>query len=456
MRITSHSRNQLRLQSASFIVLFLLVIFLLAYLGHQHNISGDWTAGNRNSLSKTSIDLMATLDKPIGFTVFATENEILRKPISDLINRYKNHYTDIDTRFINPELEPAMVREQGIRVNGEVVIEYDDRSEHLTERTEQAFTNALQRMARSDERFLVFIGGHGERAPHGVANHDLSDWVKQLASKGIKAVSQNLTGRPKIPDNTAVLVIAGPEIDFLSGEVELINDYVGAGGNLLWLADPGSTHQLDPLAEYLGIEFLDGTIVDPTAKLFGIDDPRMTLISEYPFHDITRNLNKLTLFPQTRGIVINENKRWLGKAFLQSLPRSWNEAGELAGTIKFNADTDTKGPLTIGVALTSKPALDKVDNESAINQQRIAVIGDGDFLSNRYLGNGGNLDLGLNIVNWLAHDDRFVAISAKTAPDTHLELTPIQQGIIAFGFLIILPLGMAASGTVIWFQRRKR
>lgn len=456
MRITSHSRNQLRLQSVSFIVLFLAVIFLLAYLGHQHNISGDWTAGSRNSLSKASIDLMAALDKPIGFTVYATENEVVRKPISDLINRYKTHYADIDIRFINPELEPAMVREEGISINGEVVIKYGDRSEHLTERTEQAFTNALQRMARSEERFLVFIGGHGERDPHGIANHDLSDWVKQLASKGIKAVSQNLIDRPKIPDNTAVLVIAGPEVDLLSGEVKLINDYVETGGNLLWLTDPGSIHQLDPLAEYLGIEFLDGTIVDPTTKLFGIDDPRMTLISEYPFHDITRNLNKLTLFPQTRGIVINENERWLGKAFLQSLPRSWSEAGELAGTVKFNADTDTKGPLTIGVVLTTKPAFDEADNEPAIKQQRIVVIGDGDFLSNSYLGNGGNLDLGINIVNWLSHDDRFVAIAAKTAPDIHLELTPIQQGIIAFGFLIILPLGMAASGTAIWLRRRKR
>ena len=79
-----------------------------------------------------------------------------------------------------------------------------------------------------------------------------------------------------------------------------------------------------------------------------------------------------------------------------------------------------------------------------------------DFLSNTYLGNGGNLKLGLNIVNWLAHDDRFISIPAKTSPDLSIELTSTAKATIAFGFLILLPLLLGGTGTVIWLRRRKR
>ena len=88
-------------------------------------------------------------------------------------------------------------------------------------------------------------------------------------------------------------------------------------------------------------------------------------------------------------------------------------------------------------------------------EQRVAVIGDGDFLSNAYLGNGGNLTLGMNLINWLSHDDRFIDIPVKTAPDRNLSFSPLAQGLIGFGWLVLLPLGLAATGAVIWWRRRR-
>ena len=84
------------------------------------------------------------------------------------------------------------------------------------------------------------------------------------------------------------------------------------------------------------------------------------------------------------------------------------------------------------------------------------VIGDGDFLSNTYLGNGGNMDLGLHIANWLTHDDQLINIPAKRANDVNLQLSKNAQLIIAFGFLFVIPLALAAGGFGIWWQRRKR
>ena len=125
-----------------------------------------------------------------------------------------------------------------------------------------------------------------------------------------------------------------------------------------------------------------------------------------------------------------------------------------------NADSDIAGPLSIGLALTRTINIPtNVSNKSdhgTQRKQRAVVIGDGDFLSNTYLGNGGNLKLGMNIVNWIAHDDMFITIPVKTSPDLTLELTATGKAIIAFGFLILLPAFLAGTGTVIWFRRRKR
>ena len=94
--------------------------------------------------------------------------------------------------------------------------------------------------------------------------------------------------------------------------------------------------------------------------------------------------------------------------------------------------------------------------EEESREQRIVVIGDGDFLSNTYLGNAGNLDLGLNIVNWLSHDEDYIDIRIKSAPDTSLELGRIAQGVIGLGFLFGLPLLLLITGAIIWLRRRSR
>ena len=88
--------------------------------------------------------------------------------------------------------------------------------------------------------------------------------------------------------------------------------------------------------------------------------------------------------------------------------------------------------------------------------QRIVVIGDGDFLSDTYLGNAGNLSLGLNIVQWLSHDEAALSIRIKSAPDTSLVLGKVAQAVIGLGFLIGLPLLLLLTGLLVWLLRRRR
>jgi ABC-type uncharacterized transport system involved in gliding motility auxiliary subunit len=247
-------------------------------------------------------------------------------------------------------------------------------------------------------------------------------------------------------------------VDLLPGEVKAVEDYVNRGGNLLWLGDPGPLHGLEPVAKELGVTFLPGIVVDLTTQLLGIQSAAIAAVTSYGASPVTKDFNLLTVFPLAAGLNVSAPKGWQADGFLKTGESSWVETGKLTGKVQFNDKEDIRGPVTIGETLTrtAKPAAGKADAAHGGKQQRVIVTGDGDFLANQYLGNVGNLDLGMNMINWLSEDEHFLDIPAKAAPDTSLQLSSLQSGIIGFGFLFGLPAVLLVGGMTIWLRRRKR
>jgi ABC-type uncharacterized transport system involved in gliding motility auxiliary subunit len=453
VKITRHARLLLRLQGLVFGVLFTGSILLLGWLSTQYVYQADWTAGARNTVSEETRRLLGEIPDPVSITAFVRADDLLEKQIRDLVGSYQRFKDDISLEFVNPDTAPERVRELGIASGGELVMHYQGRREHIQTLSEQQLTNALLRLSRQEARWIVFLAGHGERAPAGETNHGLGIFGQELERKGLHVQTLSLV-ESGIPANTHLLVIASPRVDLLPGEVDKLLAYVAQGGNLLWLAEPGAVHGLEPLAEQLDIGILPGTVVDATTQMFGIDNPSFAVITGYPNHAITSELNTVTVFPEAAALEINDTGSWTATPLLATLERSWTELGELEGQIQFDADGDERaGPLDIGVVLTRSQPGETADTAA---EQRIVVIGDGDFLSNTYLGNAGNLGLGLNMVHWLSHDDSFIDIRIQSAPDRTLELGRIAQAVIGLGFFIGLPLTLLFSGIVIWLRRRRR
>ena len=460
MQVTKRSRRLTRLNNVLFVALLLGVVGLLAWVSTRYNYQADWTANARHSLSTASVKLLQQAKEPISITAFARETPQLRDHIRDIIGRYQRYKADVSLSFVNPDTDPARAQAMGVTSDGEVVIEYGGRQEHLKpfELKEQNITNALQRLLRSGERWLVFLDGHGERSAQGQANNGLSLWVKQLEDKGFKIRSLNLAQAGSIPDNTTVLVISAPQVDLLPGEVKAVEDYVNRGGNLLWLGDPGPLHGLEPVAKELGVKFLPGIVVDLTTQLLGIQSAAIAAVTSYGASPVTKDFNLLTVFPLAAGLSVEAPKGWQDDGFLKTGESSWVETGKLTGKVQFNEKDDIRGPVTLGETLTrtAKPASAQAGAADGGKQQRVIVTGDGDFLANQYVGNVGNLDLGMNMINWLSDDEHFLDIPAKATPDTSLQLSPLQSGIIGFGFLFGLPAVLLVSGMTIWLRRRKR
>jgi len=454
VKVNARMRLQFRIQSGVFLLLFVALMVAIAWFTNRYPMTIDMSANQRNSLSQESLRLVESIEFPLEATLFVSPINQSKPLLEALFERYQQRQPNISFESLNPDLYPDLLRRHDIRYDGEVLLEYQGRSEKVSQVSEATVTSAIQRLMRQGERWLVFLGGHGERHPYREANHDFSLLATELASKGYTIESLNLAQASSIPDNTDVLILASPKVPLLPGEIEILQAYIEQGGNLLWLADPEQASDgLGLLEDQLGISFLPGIIVDPNSQLMGLKRVDFALVAEYPRHPITQNLSSLSLFPQAQALEFNGDESWQLQVFLQSDERSWNETGALRGEI-FNGDNDdeSSGPLNIG--LTMMRSLQREDGE--LTEQRAAIVGDADFVSNRYLGNGSNLEIGLNLLNWLSHDDNLIAINPRPAPDTRLELSQPEQLAIALLFLLVLPLGLLASGLRIWLKRRKR
>ena len=447
MRATRQSHIRLRLASSGFVVLLLTIAGLVLWLSRDIHRQFDWTQGGRNTLSAASRNLLATLNRPVTLTAFASEAGGQRKTISEFVARYQQVKPDIRLDFVDPNTDPARVRAAGVRVDGELVVAIDDRKENLSQLTEEALTNALVRLGRGGERWVVFITGHGERSPDRQANHDFSTWAAQLNKRGLKTRTLALGSNSTVPENTSVLVIAGPRVKWLAGETKQIESYLAHGGNLLWLADPGPLQGLERVAESLGVELQRGVVVDPTSQAITGASASFIVATRYGSHPVVQGFELMTLFPEAAGVSVQAPTGWDAQTVVDSAPTAWVETGALTGRIEFNAGQDRRGPVNLAVALTRK---------QEGREQRVAVVGDGDFLSNSYIANGGNLELGMNLVNWLGADDAYINVPTSTAPDLRLNLTQSSQIAIALGFLVLIPLTLLTGGVTVWWRRRKR
>jgi ABC-type uncharacterized transport system involved in gliding motility auxiliary subunit len=250
----------------------------------------------------------------------------------------------------------------------------------------------------------------------------------------------------QVPRNTGLLVLAAPRQALAAAEQQAVLDHLAGGGNLLWLFGDGGLDEAAGLAEALGITRRPGVIVDAAAATLGAAEPTVAVVAHYPDHPAVARLDTVAGFPGALALVA-ESPDWEAIPLLQTGAQSWNETGPVKGEVALDAGRgEQRGPLSLGWALArSRPGG---------GEQRVVVVGDADFLSNAVVGNGGNLDLGLNLVRWLAEDDALLDIPLRVAPDRQFDLSRPAAAALGATFLLVLPLGCVAAG--LWIRRRRR
>lgn len=510
-------RNLLhRARRVGFVALLLTVAVLVALVSERYYAIVDVSANQRGSLSVASEELLARLnDRELQFTLLVSQgSRVLRDQGEQLLARYQRAGpAQVEIEIADPNLEPERMRRLGIDTDGSLLVTMlgganDGATEVVRPPLNEArVSSALKRLLRGDSRRVAFLAGHGERAFDTDKGPAYSDFVARLEDQGFVVSRVNLLQSPKLPEELAVLVIAGPTAAPLGGELATIIDYWRRGGAILWLQDPGAATGYAELGEAVGVRLLTGTVVDANVDLqalLGIRSPAAVPVVEFAAHPITEGLTTAAIFPFARALRAHPEAGPMGirgETFLRTLPRTWVETESLVGDVRFDRDSaDVEGPVALGyrwappqrapdpgpndgdpaaaASTTGSAAGDPVrpsgrddapgPTHSAQGAEtrtdraedegrpgRVVVIGDSDFLANAYLGAGSNLALGTNLLDWLASDDELVGIPPRPARDRQLDLTMVELGLVGFGFLLVLPAGLLLGGVLTWLVRRR-
>jgi len=204
-----------------------------------------------------------------------------------------------------------------------------------------------------------------------------------------------------------------------------------------------------------GVRVGDDIVIDK-GSYFG-EDP-LTPVPEILYHDITKDLaqSKMTVsLPGARSIT-ESDKKPDGVAIaplLQTSSDSWAETDLKTPTPKFDEGKDKKGPFSLALALTK---------QSGAEETRIVVVGDSDFASNvmssgvvkLLAGGAGNTDLFINMVNWLAGEEKLISIRPKPTDIKPLNITGPQRMWLFTIYAFVIPILIIILGCYIWYRRR--
>jgi ABC-type uncharacterized transport system involved in gliding motility auxiliary subunit len=457
--------TQLGVNSILMVLIFILILGILNFISFRHHVRFDFSETGSFSLAPQTLQVLKNLNRDVKITAFVSEQGRGRSEAKDLLSSYRYHSPRISFSLIDPDKNPSIAKQYGINQYDTLVLESGKQETQIKAVSEQELTNAIIRIGQDEQRKVLFLEGHGEHPLSDTGKTGYSRAKDDLQKQGIETGSLSLLSEGKVPDKTAVLVIAGPQKGFLAQEKEAIGTYLSANGKVLILLDPDSRAEMDDFLSRWGIRMGKGMIIDTFSRLLG-GDFTIPVVTNYPPHEITQGFNLATFFPVSQTVNFDQAKAavYEFKPLAQTGENSWSKTHPGAGQLNFNPEEDVRGPLTLAAVITRRPNTNPPDShtheavpdaEAAEPLPTLIVFGDSDFAANGSFNFSGNGDLFLNTITWMAQEKGLISIRPKENRFTPLFLSQAQGKVLMYVSLLFLPGAVFITGIVIWKRRRR-
>jgi ABC-type uncharacterized transport system involved in gliding motility auxiliary subunit len=464
------SRRQTRYGTlaATSIIVVLGILVAINYIGARQNKRWDLTTSKQFSLADQSRNVLAKLDSPLQVLVFAQEPDFAR--YRDKMKEYEYASKKISTEYIDPDKKPTLAKQNQIQQYGTIVFNYKGRTERVTSDQEQDITNGVIKVVSGQQKKIYFSAGHGEKDTGSSERDGYNAIGAALGRENYTVEKLVIAQQGSVPDDAAMVIVAGPRTDFFPGEIDALKKYLDKAGKLLLELDPPEKVDSAPLTNLIalahdwGVDVGNNIVVDVSGmgRLIGTD-ASVPVAATYPSHPITQRFTLLTAYPLARSAtpVSGGVNGHIAQSFVESGARSWAEADikSLLTTGQVSLDEskgDKKGPIPLASAVsapsgdTAKPG----DADAPKPETRVAVVGDSDFAANAGLGIQGNKDLFMNTIGWLSQQENLISIRPKEANDSRITLTATQQNNITWLSLLIIPACIFGTGVYTWWRRR--
>jgi ABC-type uncharacterized transport system involved in gliding motility auxiliary subunit len=434
-----------------FIAAFIGILVLVNFLSDRHHNRLDLTEVGEFTLSPQTVQILSNLAEPINITAFYTEADPRQQDLEDLLTEYAYHKDKISYEFIDPDLKPSVAMQYDITSYGTIVFESAGRRQDIFGVDEQDLTSAILKVSRETQKVVYFLTGHGERDSSGYDQWEYSGVREALEADNYVVNTLNLAISNTVPTDASVLIVAAPQVPLLEQENEAISAYLEDGGKGLIMQEPGQEANLGGVLANWGVVYGDDVIIDPDQGLFGLD-PLSPVVDRFTFHEITKDLPGVVLSTArsvSRTVQKPENLSIL--SLVESSAGSWGETDfEALGNqiAEYNEGEDLPGPLAMATSVETQ------ETEEGAPSTRLVVFADSDFAANSSLMLGGNADLFLNSVNWLAEEEELISIRPTPPVMRTLVLSPGQARFIQYSSVIVLPAVVLVIGAVVWWTRR--
>ena len=472
-RTLAGKRGRFSTGTTVMVSIFIGIILLVNAISIGSYYRFDLTGLAQFTLTPQTKDVLGKLDTSVQVLAFFIPDDPygIASYARNLLTEYKNYTDKLSIKEIDPDEHPDQARQYGITqyqtvvfetdkgrrlVSPQEIITFDTQGNPAGVEAEHAFTSAILEVTGTVQKKAYFLTGHGEAS----IDSDYSYAAKGLQDNLYRVDSLDLARNPSIPEDSAVLIIAGPRQPIPLEEMKTIAQYLVSGRQSLILVDPSSSPEIKQVLSLWGVATGNGTVIDPASYLSpSLDTPRVasarnsfglstvyfpgaTAIIPYPQYEPDTSTEGETIWKSQDSVIQMYMLLWTSDD-------SWIEMSFDPGAEpKFDDGTDIKGPLALGFLIFTSPASEEETGAALI------AIGDSDFASNQHFYNGNNSDLFLSAVNWLTAGKELISIDRKVLPFRRLIIGPEAERFINYSSIGLMPLVVLVMGGIIWWRRR--
>lgn len=493
-RKLNHSTKNFRnLQTG--IILITVISVVVNLFGNYINLRLDFTAEKLYSLSSGTRQVLSELNDPLTIKFFVSRDLPAQhtgryRDLRDTLEDYKStsggklrlEYKFIDDQESKDEAQTEGIQPVQFNTYEEdeyqakegymgLVLNYKDKPKEVipfvqqTEDFEYQLTSLIRKMALENKRKVAFTTGHGEKD----INQDFGGFNQELSNQyNVESIEKKKLTAASLKE-VDVLIIAGPKEAFSKKEQSAIKDYIDNGGKVLALiesaeinpqmmAQPVKKNFADFFKQY-GVTVNNDMVYDLKANQqvsLGAEQG-MQYVLPYPMwvvaqpsskdSIVTSRLKSVTL-PWASSISVDKTKTKYS-SLLTTTPNAGSMKGNFNISPTKNSSISDQGlkQHDLAVSLKDMP-----------NGGRIIIIGDADFLSNRFIRQSQEgLVFGLNAVDYLSQDKILIGIRSKNAePSKLLFKSDAAKNFVRYFNNIFVVLVIALFGFYRLYKRRKK
>jgi len=332
------------------------------------------------------------------------------------------------------------------------------RSESLGFTGEDAITAALVRLIEGKPRPVYLITGKGPW-PAGPQSTG-ADMLRAILPRiNARLIEFSFDEAESLPEDAAAIIIANPRYDFSGREIRQLREYwEQRKGGLLVLVNPSApVPNLDAFLRFHGIRVDRRTPMKIETGPLGARKTTEVPIRFLPGHPLTNPFaNTDARLPGTSAFLeVDQSDDVRGRGLrpfeiAQSESSFWAEANPLDPIPKFDAVEDQPGPLTL-IAGVERGAVS--DARLRVPAARMAVFANPHLMDPQTLVQA-NVDFLLSALNWSMDRQELVGIGPKQPVLFRLALSPVQQRVMQYITLGLMPLVALVSAWLVHLRRR--